>query len=87
MRVLKWIVERCQGRAGAAETILGWMPRPHEVDLAGVGVSAAQFAAVQSIDIEAWKRELLTHEELFIKLSGDLPKELIFQRELLVARL
>lgn len=87
MRVLKWIVERCQGRASAAETILGWMPRPHEVDLAGVGVTADQFAAVQSIDIEAWKRELLTHEELFIKLSGDLPKELIFQRELLVARL
>ena len=41
----------------------------------------------QAIDIEAIKREILTHEELFLKLAGELPKELIFQRELLVARL
>jgi hypothetical protein len=33
------------------------------------------------------KREILPHEELFLKLAGELPKELIFQRELLIARL
>jgi phosphoenolpyruvate carboxykinase (GTP) len=87
MRVLKWIIDRCQGRAYAAETILGWMPRPGDIDLNGLTITPEQFAAAQAIDIEALKREVLTHEELFLKLAGDLPKELIFQRELLVARL
>jgi phosphoenolpyruvate carboxykinase (GTP) len=87
MRILKWIVERCQGRAYAAETLLGWMPRPGDIDLDGLTMTPEQFEAVQHIDVEAIKRELLTQEELFLKLAGDLPKELIFQRELLVARL
>jgi phosphoenolpyruvate carboxykinase (GTP) len=87
MRVLRWIIDRCRGRAYAAETLLGWMPRPLDIDLDGLDLSPAQFAAVQEVSIEAIKREVLTHEELFLKLAGELPKELIFQRELLIARL
>jgi phosphoenolpyruvate carboxykinase (GTP) len=87
MRVLKWIVERCQGRAYAAETILGWMPRPADIDLEGLPDGPARFAAAQEVDTEALKRELLTQEELFMRLAGEVPKELIFQRELLIARL
>jgi phosphoenolpyruvate carboxykinase (GTP) len=50
-------------------------------------ISPERFAAAQAIDVESTKREILTQEELFLKLAGELPKELIFQRELLVARL
>jgi phosphoenolpyruvate carboxykinase (GTP) len=87
MRVLEWIVNRCRGRAYAAETLLGWMPRPGDIELDGLGISPEQLEAVLELDPEALKREILTHEELFLKLAGELPKELIFQRELLVARL
>ena len=87
MRVLKWIIDRCQGRAYAAETILGWMPRPQDLDLEGLNVDPKQIEAVQQMDVESLKRELLMHSELFLKLAGDMPKELIFSRELLVARL
>lgn len=87
MRVLEWIIHRCRGRAYAAETILGWMPRPSDIDLEGLEISPEQFASVQAVDAESMKREILTHEELFLKLAGELPKELIFQRELLIARL
>lgn len=87
MRVLRWIIDRARGNAYAAETILGWMPRPGDIDLEGLDLKPGQFEAAQAIDVEALKREVLTHEELFLKLAGDLPKELIFQRELLVARL
>jgi phosphoenolpyruvate carboxykinase (GTP) len=87
MRVLEWIINRCRGRAYAAETILGWMPRPEDINRDGLDITPEQFAAVQAVDAEALKRELLTHEELFLKLAGELPKELIFQRELLIARL
>ena len=87
MRVLKWIIDRCKGNAYAAETVLGWMPRPGDIDLDGLDLRPGQFEAAQAIDVESLKNEVLTQEELFLKLAGDLPKELIFQRELLVARL
>ena len=87
MRVLKWIVERCQGRAYAAETALGWMPRPGDIDLEGLVNGPQRFAAAQQIDADAIKRDLVTQEELFLKLAGEVPKELIFQRELLISRL
>jgi phosphoenolpyruvate carboxykinase (GTP) len=87
MRVLEWIVNRCRGRAYAAETLLGWMPRAEDLDLEGLDINTEQVAEVQQVDIDSMKREILTHEELFLKLAGELPKELIFQRELLITRL
>jgi phosphoenolpyruvate carboxykinase (GTP) len=85
--VLEWIINRCHGRGYAAETILGWMPRPGDIDLERLAITAEQFEAVQAIDADSLKREILTQQELFLKLAGELPKELIFQRELLIARL
>ncbi|HKP96195.1 MAG TPA: phosphoenolpyruvate carboxykinase (GTP) [Fibrobacteria bacterium] len=88
MRVLAWIVERCKGRRAAAETPLGWMPLAEEFDLNGLaGVTPKGFEDLQSIDIDAWKREVISQDELFISLYDHLPKELIFQRELLISRL
>jgi phosphoenolpyruvate carboxykinase (GTP) len=87
MRVLKWIIDRCNGRAYAVETMLGWMPRPQDFDLEGIDVTREQFKALQAVDVNAYKAELLSQEELFLKMAGDLPKEMIFQRELLVSRL
>ena len=85
MRVLKWIIDRSHGRAYARETLLGWMPRAGDIDLEGL--DGVDFDAVQSIDVNEVRAELVGQEELFLKLAGDLPKEIIFQRELLVSRL
>ncbi len=88
MRVLKWIVDRCRGRASARETPLGWVPGPEDLDLAGLeNFTAADLEKVLDLAIEEWRRELILQEELFLKLYSHLPKELIFQRELLVSRL
>ncbi|HOF70080.1 MAG TPA: phosphoenolpyruvate carboxykinase (GTP) [Verrucomicrobiota bacterium] len=88
MRVLKWIVDRCHARADAEESALGWVPKPDSLDLAGLSnFTPARFEQVQAIHAEEWRREIMMHEELFIKLHTRLPKELIFQRELLLARL
>ncbi len=88
MRVLKWIIDRAAGRVGAWETPLGWVPRTQDFPLEGMeGFSAADFEALQNINIEEWRREVLSQDELFMKLYSFLPKEMIFQRELLVARL
>jgi phosphoenolpyruvate carboxykinase (GTP) len=86
MRVLEWIINRSHGRAYAKETLLGWMPKSQDVDLDGIDISAEAFDAMQSINVDEFKAEILSQEELFLKLAGDLPKEFIFQRELLIAR-
>jgi phosphoenolpyruvate carboxykinase (GTP) len=88
MRVLKWIVDRCRGRADADETPLGWVPGPQCFDLAGLpDVTNDRLTQLQSINYEDWRREIISQDELFMKLYSHLPKELIFQRELLVSRL
>jgi phosphoenolpyruvate carboxykinase (GTP) len=87
MRVLEWIINRCHGRTYAVESLLGWMPRPQDINLDGLNIDAAQLAALQSVNIDELKSELLSQDELFLKLAGDLPKEMIFQRELLISRL
>ena len=88
MRVLKWIVDRCRGRVPAYETPIGWMPEPQDIDSKGLtDHNPAHLAEALSLDVEEWKREVLLQDELFFRLYSDLPKELIFQRELLISRL
>ena len=88
MRVLKWIVDRCHGRVGATETALGWVPSAKDFDLEGLkNFGPAEFAKAQAVSVEEWKKEALSQDELYLRLYADLPKELTFQRELLVARL
>ena len=88
MRVLKWIIERCHGQAGANEIAVGWMPRFQDFDLTGLeGFTREHFHEVQTINRDEWMRELLLQDELFFSLYERLPKEIVFQRELLMARL
>jgi phosphoenolpyruvate carboxykinase (GTP) len=87
MRVLKWIIDRCHGRAYAVEKTLGWMPRIADIDTEGLEFDQKALQAVQEVDNQSVKKELLSQEELFLKMAGDLPKEMIFQRELLISRL
>ena len=63
------------------------MPRSEDIDLEGLDITREQFEQMQAVDLEDFKAELLGQEELFLKLAGDLPKEMIFQRELLISRL
>ena len=87
MRVLKWIVDRCRGRVSAHETPVGWMPEPEDIDVTGLIEDPADLAEALSLNLEEWKREVLSQDELFFRLYADLPKEMIFQRELLISRL
>ncbi|MBE2267761.1 MAG: phosphoenolpyruvate carboxykinase (GTP) [Anaerolinea sp.] len=88
MRVLKWIVERARTRAAGVEMHLGRVPEYDHLDWRGLeGYTKEQFDKVMSVDKEAWKNEILSHEELFIKLYDRLPKELIAVRELLLSAL
>ena len=87
MRVLKWIVDRTKGRALARETPIGWMPRHEDMEWKGMDLSKEKFDELQKFDREAWRKEVIEHEELFIGLHDHLPKEMVYERELLICRL
>ncbi len=87
MRVLRWIVERANGRAFAKESPIGWLPRYQDLDWRGLEYTPAEWEVLMGFDREKTKAQTLSHEELFISLWDHLPKEFIFERDLLLSRL
>jgi len=82
MRVLQWIVERCQARARGVETPLGIMPRFEDLNWHGLEtkLTSAQYAELSRIDLSAWQDELKSHDELFEKLGAHAPSALDARR-------
>ena len=76
MRVLKWIVERVEGKADAQQTDLGFIPGYGDLDWKGLDFPQAKFDAITAIDKAQWKQELKLHDELLTKLDYHLPAAL-----------
>ena len=76
MRVLKWMIDRIEGKAQGTEHVFGVSPTYEELNWTGLDFSAEQFKTVTSIDKAAWQAELKLHEDLFEQLSHGLPQEL-----------
>jgi phosphoenolpyruvate carboxykinase (GTP) len=87
MRVLKWIFDRVRGGGRAKETPIGWVPRYKDIDWTGLDFPQEKFEELQAFDRAAWRDEVIGQEELFIDLHPTLPKELLFERELLICRM
>jgi phosphoenolpyruvate carboxykinase (GTP) len=87
MRVMKWIVERIEGRAGGAEHLFGVSPRYQDLDWTGLDFSRAQFDRIMAVDPDDWRTELRLHGELFARLEPRLPPELRETRSRLEQRL
>jgi phosphoenolpyruvate carboxykinase (GTP) len=87
MRVLEWVVKRCRGEGRGHETQLGWMPRYSEMTWKGMEeFGPPEFDKVMQVDIKEFRQEILSAGELYIDLYDHMPKEMVFQRELLVGR-
>jgi len=87
MRILKWIVERIQGRVGAEQSAVGLVPRKRDLDLTGLDITAARLDEALAIKREEWAVELRSQEEFFDRIDADLPRELEVQRATLAAAL
>jgi phosphoenolpyruvate carboxykinase (GTP) len=87
MRVVKWMVDRVKGRAAGVESPLGLMPRRQDLTWDGIDFKADNFAELMSVNRAAGLAEARAHDEHFEKFFDRLPKELVFERELLKARL
>ena len=76
MRVLKWMIDRIEGKANGRENVFGVSPTYEDLNWTGLDFTTAQFHKVTSIDKAAWVKELELHAELFEQLSYHLPAEL-----------
>jgi phosphoenolpyruvate carboxykinase (GTP) len=76
MRVLKWIVERVEGKSEATPTPLGNIPAYGQLDWNGLSYSDAVFANITRVDKAEWQQELKLHDELLSKLEHRLPTEM-----------
>ena len=76
MRVLKWMIDRLEGKAKGVDHVFGISPTYEEITWDGLDFSAEQFKSVTSIDKSAWTEELKLHATLFEQLAHNLPKEL-----------
>ena len=88
-RVLKWIFERCDGKAAAKETAIGNLPTEDAIDMAGLEVTPEDKKTLLSVDTEGWKATLPQFKDWLDKLNkyGNMPKEIFDQFEALKARL
>ena len=87
MRVLKWMIDRIEGRAAGQDTMFGVAPTYGEINWNGLPFTAEQFTTVTSIDKAAWVEEFKLHTEHFDKLAYHLPQELLATQAALQQRL
>ena len=87
MRVLKWMIDRIEGKATGHDNGFGIAPLYAEINWAGMDFSQPQFDRVTSLDRDDWKQEIALHTELFARLSHHLPAQLLETRTALAQRL
>jgi phosphoenolpyruvate carboxykinase (GTP) len=86
-RVLKWIVERIDGQAGALETPIGHVPTPEALDVEGLDMTREALETALAVDIEEWQAEIPQITEWFEKFGDTLPAVLWTELDGLKARL
>jgi phosphoenolpyruvate carboxykinase (GTP) len=86
-RVLKWVVERIEGTAGAVETPIGYVPTPESLDTSGLDVTAEDLEAVLRVDPEEWRAEVPQIVAWFERFGDKLPGVLWAELDALKARL
>ena len=86
-RVLKWIFERCDGKADAVETPIGMMPTPEALDTDGLDLDMATLEELLAVDTAGWLENLPAIEEHYARFGDHLPKALADELSALRKRL
>ena len=85
MRVLNWIVDRCNGTADAVETAIGYVPKAEDIDLTDLDFDIETLKSILAVDADVWAKEAAEIEEHYKKFGDKLPAELRAQLETLKA--
>ena len=87
MRVLNWIIDRCEGKVDAVETPIGYVPKAEDIDLTDLDFDIETLKSILEVDKETWKKEAAEIEEHYKKFGDRLPEELVNQLNNLKANL
>jgi phosphoenolpyruvate carboxykinase (GTP) len=87
VRVLKWILERVEGRGGAEETPIGFVPSRNALTLDGLNLSSETIDELLEVDPEDWEQELVDSKEFLQKFGSRLPREIREEHDKLSGRL
>lgn len=87
MRVLDWILKRCEETVDADETAIGYVPKPEDINLDGCSVDEETLKGLLNVDTETWKKEAEGIKEFYKKFGDRLPKELNDELAALESRL
>ena len=87
MRVLNWIIDRCEGNATATETAIRYVPQPEDIDLTDLDMDIETLKSILKVDKEVWLKEAAEIEEHYKKFGDKLPAQLREQLENLKANL
>jgi phosphoenolpyruvate carboxykinase (GTP) len=87
LRVLEWIINRCEGKADAAEAPIGYLPKPDDINPEGLDFSVDALKSILEVDRDLWLQEVKDIEEFYKKFGDKVPAELKKQLEILKAKL
>ena len=87
LRVLQWVIDRCNDKGAAVETAIGLMPKKGAIDVDGLNLPAGAMERLLAVDTEGWLRALRSQEEFFGTFGSRLPEGMRVEHESLRARL
>ena len=87
LRVVDWILSRCEGKADAVETPIGYVPEPEDINIEGLDITKDTLKSILGVDKAEWSKEADGIEEFYKKFGDKLPKELSKQIKELKERL
>jgi phosphoenolpyruvate carboxykinase (GTP) len=83
LRVLDWIIDRCEGNVDARETAIGYVPFAKDINTEGTEIDLTTLESLLEVNKEEWQKEVQSIEEHYKKFGEDLPEELIRQLNIL----
>jgi len=84
MRVLMWILARCDDKVDAVETPIGYVPKPEDINIEGLdGVTIDTIKDLLTVDKALWREDVVNIKEFFKRFGDRLPKEIRHQLEIM----
>jgi phosphoenolpyruvate carboxykinase (GTP) len=87
LRVLAWILDRCQGSVGAVDTPIGHMPRPGDLNTAGLDISPEALAELTAVPNAAWRQEIANLRAYLLEYGSHLPAAMLAEADQVERRL
>ena len=87
MRVLLWILDRCEGKADAVETAIGYVPKAEDINIEGLDISIDTIRELLSIDREHWLEDIDNIKAFYEKIGDRVPATLLEELAALESRL